>query len=1107
MKHRHTKHTSALARFLLIPCCLLWLCVTAVTVLTHILNDAEESTYAKTSTSKGIGYSQSTTINPNISSFKSVNSRSHNKSIPAGHNSSFIFSGSSNVGGLHLSSSAESHSLGGGVSIPLYTTTSRPTTEPAAANYPIVAIASVNSRAILDAKTTLPQSEVTPPEQEKLMAPARGFDRGGDVGQSHENPIGSTFCLLVFALAYLFYKHTRMKYISRTFVFLTFLLLGQYATAYNANNATVYFDNSKAKWSNVQLLIGKNVGENYSRGHALTHIEGTDLWVLPNVNWDNYSYYMFIDAAGEWGEEYNEPWNRRTYADHYSKTSSLELGSGSYVHKPEANTNEAPWHVDPCPQDYRFVRVKSSKSSNDYYSNVVRLPEDGSASDTVSFFAFSDGTLAQQRFNVGSRIWVDATPSPNVSATNSGVKVAVLQENASDVTINGLADYKGLYYIRTDCADGGWNNYKTYSDNIMYSSDFLFTSTGFDYYFTKWVLSGRNLRFQIANKYSKCITNECDNDAVINTTTLPQDANIRFMWNSHTNTFSRAYMSGSTNVSDRFLVLEGQSATLLNEDGEALNVSGLNTNEQKFTDQNNWVYETRVQAVPGARIKLTAKYNDNTQYFLGSASEYYTLIGGSGGSAQPLRIIYDFKTNRLISAWEATEATISENLDLQSDVMVRQQNQGDAPSITFASGKQLSGVRTVYGVLEMEKTFLTNPAKTRYERDLYWISFPFDVRLKDVFGFGTYGTHWILEYYDGEGRAKNGYWADSEPNWKFVWPEDRQDFVLKAFQGYIVALDLDEVNASGSPIWRNSVTTSAIYFPSAENIGTISANLINGGSIEVPQHICTIQRDKRYIKDSNWNVIGIPSFANVVQTLSDCTQDEVNLKFAYTPTLNAANEMQAVATGSMDFHPMKAYLVQYGGTLNWSAPMAPSVAAPQRQTEEQTIRLQLLKDGEEADRTFFCLSENATDGFDLNADMSKIFRQGVNIYSFAENVELAGNCMPMETDTLTIPLGVKISEAGTYVLNLEGCSCVSAYIVDSQAGTTSSLTMQPFEINLPAGDHNQRFFLKLIRAAMVPTPLENAQTKSSAIKLIENGRLVILSGQRKYAANGMLLKD
>ena len=79
--------------------------------------------------------------------------------------------------------------------------------------------------------------------------------------------------------------------------------------------------------------------------------------------------------------------------------------------------------------------------------------------------------------------------------------------------------------------------------------------------------------------------------------------------------------------------------------------------------------------------------------------------------------------------------------------------------------------------MEFRKSYINDLSLSRYERNLYWISLPFDVKLSDVFGFGKYGQHWIIEEYDGKGRAQNGYWVDSKPNWKYVTEEVKDEYI------------------------------------------------------------------------------------------------------------------------------------------------------------------------------------------------------------------------------------------------------------------------------------------------------------------------------------------
>ena len=71
------------------------------------------------------------------------------------------------------------------------------------------------------------------------------------------------------------------------------------------------------------------------------------------------------------------------------------------------------------------------------------------------------------------------------------------------------------------------------------------------------------------------------------------------------------------------------------------------------------------------------------------------------------------------------------------------------------------------------------------------------------------------------GRAKYGWWADSEPNWKYITPSMKDTFVLKANTGYVLALSLNRMADGCTDVWVKDVNTVYLYFPSATELGTI----------------------------------------------------------------------------------------------------------------------------------------------------------------------------------------------------------------------------------------------------------------------------------------------
>ena len=92
-----------------------------------------------------------------------------------------------------------------------------------------------------------------------------------------------------------------------------------------------------------------------------------------------------------------------------------------------------------------------------------------------------------------------------------------------------------------------------------------------------------------------------------------------------------------------------------------------------FSDNGNWIYEANVKAQTEARYKLKSTWGDTgnaiVQYFKGSSSETETLIGGSGDDWYDIRLIYDFKTNRLVASYVPSTGTISTNIPINADVL------------------------------------------------------------------------------------------------------------------------------------------------------------------------------------------------------------------------------------------------------------------------------------------------------------------------------------------------------------------------------------------------------------------------------------------------------
>ena len=836
-------------------------------------------------------------------------------------------------------------------------------------------------------------------------------------------------------------------------------------------------------------------------------------------------------------------------------------------------------------------------------SDVIRKNTDAEVTqyDTVSFYiAKGDGITASMKFQYASAIEeAGAVTWTNVAGggitlsdfseviTKAGVyNFIIKQEGTADPVVEKVEPYTGKFYIRTDCAGSTkWDYYRA-SDHEMPYTEFSMSDANsfgekYSHYYTHWCPGGTNIKFVVANEYSSCISDTLESDlhdwGNLNDggwlkhqdgkseTEDIYSANVRFMYNQETNKISRAYVASSTNAKRLFLVLRGNEV-IKDENGTPVSDQGV-TNGAILSDKENWIYERILQIKPDSRFKLFACYAQGTptqagaQYFRGAYdSDNFTtndnsviLISGTGDH-QKARILYDFKTNRLICAWLPSDATITEELNIDADVMVIRDHQEAAECITFSGDGELKKVKTVYGAMKFNRWTLNNryrgkggvednnkdhcdspadiaeyhgilPAgeqKSVYERSMYFISFPFDVKVSEIFGFGTYGKHWILEYYDGLNRAKNGYWIDSPANWKYVTPSMAKTYELKAYEGYILCLSLGRMAYDNTEFWPNDISNVELYFPSKTPMANIQTTDVTIPGLS-DEYRCTINREgedgDRRIKDSYWRCLGVPSYDMYAGTLTSDGSTVINWQTDYStfPFLYAwnmnDNTLTPQSTNRFSFKPMHAYLTQIGTAIYWKNVSAtPAVMA--RQTEEPTEYnwCLTLNAGEQMiDQTYVRMStdEVITNEFDFGQDLSKELNTGrSDIYSFIGNERAAANSMQMNTETTTIvPLGLNIEATGEYTFSIpDGTNGIGITLIDEETGIRTSLSALDYTVELAAGDYTERFWLEISPIQNTPTGIEDPTSDSSlkgrAQKRIIDGVLYIVKDGKIFDARG-----
>lgn len=872
---------------------------------------------------------------------------------------------------------------------------------------------------------------------------------------------------------------------------------------------------------------------------------------------------------------------------------------------------------------YRDLATWSQGTAHNasWYHPSRVIPAEGGKTDTLSFFISkgSTPTLQKQKVNsvnasTGAVTWENVGDAFSVNdVAEIGVynfKVTQNADGSAITSVENIGAYEGNYYIRGGAFNNKWENFLSDHDHLMTYSEFSESEDNsfgdkYSHYKAKWCPRGTNVKFCIANDYSLCISDTLLYDVpntygnINSNGTLKSDgsadvtkdkwsANIRFMWNRKTNKISRAYVSSSTNVTRKFLVLQGCDAKL-HDSNNAI----MTDNATLLQDDQNWIYEVTVKAQPTARVKLYACYGETTpnvskaQYFrgaydggsCGSEDNSIQILGGSGSTYYTVRVIYDFKTNRLVCAWLPDNSDIDTDLHIQADVMIIRDHQNAAQCITFANdNSKLSEVKTVYGTMRFNRWTLNNRArglggeednikehmnhtdsiskyhpvltggeqKSIYERASYFISFPFDVNLGEVFGFGTYGTHWILSEYNGLRRAQDGYFYDNCKNWDCTnWDYilDPTGVTLHAYQGYLLQLDLDLMAYDDTTnFWLNQIHQVELYFPSSMQVSTIASTSALMPALP-DSYICTINHNHdgtnpegdRRVKDSYWRCIGVPSYANygtilktgesgsniTWQTNYTWRADFKDYPFLYEWNMTD-NSLSAQATSLYTFKTMHAYLVQNGNPIYWQAVNAtpsPIVARNRQEDKNEFLwRLTLQQVDDFADQTFIRMTddEQVTDAFDFNQDMAKEEKVGYsNIYSLISYERVAANSIPLnKSETITIPLGVQARTAGEYTFALpDGAQGAAVTLLDNENGIRTNLAAGlSYTVTLNQGTTENRFLLE-VSTKNTPTdietdnvPKEQNTTNQVVRKVLVNGVLYILRDNKIYNAVGLEVK-
>lgn len=723
-------------------------------------------------------------------------------------------------------------------------------------------------------------------------------------------------------------------------------------------------------------------------------------------------------------------------------------------------------------------RLKSQIDENVYlYSN--RAVNDG---DTMSVYSKAGGILILQKFTVNDMTWTDVA-SVTTTANYSNVIVVPLTLTAEGVPGIGEQDlYAGSYYIRTDGADGGWNNYKVNSDNkfTYFEPNRNFKNETYNHYWVKYLTDNRNTKARIANDYNESLADELG-DYVVN------GVNIRFSYDNTTNTFERTFLAGS--VINDFLQIYGENVSTLNNGNMGVD------RKQTFNDISNWVYEYDLKAVPSGTIHIESHYNGLKTELVESA-----MILGSTTTegTYNMRVTYDFKKNRWIASWlpNLSDMTITggKGIHVDANMMLVRNHNNKVNSFNIKdSDSYIDSIQHIYFVMELEKDTLFNDDGSKKFSHLFWFSLPYSCKISEIFGIEGYKKKWVIQRYRGDKRAEYSWTTNIET----FWANMNSTATLEPNRGYALSLNLsrdDFQNIGGKSVLR-------LYFPSVEENFKLSQSSSNT-KVNVPAHECNV--NGRDSVDSHWNVIGIPGFQPVnMESYSDQSgfdafagYEAPNFLYEWKGTHDA---YEVVSGTSITYQHFYSYMVQFAGTIDWgqftqgtseTTPAAVRALRSPQAYRQDTYRINLA--GEDAeDRTFIRLSTDGTDGYVTNQDLEKINNsQLAQIYTLGAGTRLAANTLPRETQAVSV--GLNIPANGTYTLSLdENGQSVTAILYDKWENVYTDLSRDSYEFTQMEGRCEDRFEIQFSAEPTVPTDVEEA---NAAFIRVDGRTLRIVGG-------------
>lgn len=397
----------------------------------------------------------------------------------------------------------------------------------------------------------------------------------------------------------------------------------------------------------------------------------------------------------------------------------------------------------------------------------------------------------------------------------------------------------------------------------------------------------------------------------------------------------------------------------------------------------------------------------------------------------------------------------------------------EAPSVTATNGMTISGNLSLHKTIDNSKW--------------YFVSFPSNVAIGAITKISgtdalTYGTNWIIKYYDGQSRTEN---LGVSSNWKQM----ASDGTLLANKGYIIRMSN---GTSGD--YELSFPLDKALLTSAETAERTVAVSPYGEGTVAANHV-------------GWNLVGVPYMSNFAGS---------GIGAAYLTFHNGTTYTQSAKADVASIQPYQAFFIQAsaagtGSNLSFATTSRQAMPSAVARIEKPRIAINMTNAGG-VDKTTLMLDDAQSVDYVINQDLEKWLTTGTEypqIYSVLNDVKYAYNGLPVN-DVNRLALGVYNQNEGVATIHATASDLqdISGLLLtDKVTNQTTNLLVDDYSYTATAGTDESRFEISIQKMATGQTTTQSG----NAVYVLKDSKLRISNIQgnnslvRVFDGQGKLL--